>query len=843
MRRTPLSEIPVDYPGGWPALLAGTPLAGEPTQSITFEQFLALYDPPGPPTQALRDLTLEDIVVLRRHAARQTPARPRSCSAPHRVATLHFGTPRRGATARRRHRGRRRRARRSVSGSDDDAAGARRRPRGRAVLAAHPDLRRIPGGQHRRLRRRPGARRPAERAQPVRHRRSARSPVTAAIDASPAVGCGADRRHPGQRRQPRRRRLRSPRPRRRLHRTASTAPAARRSADATRRRRAASPGRKLQDVGRAFFDHTVAGDPADHARRRSPPRCPPALDINDVIVGIARPGRLPLGGRRPRRPPVCRTSPAPGRRWTGTSRISIASARGRPRPVRHDDHRDAAGRVPLLPPDTGSPRTGRAQPAHAGRRARSPARASATDPTGQVLVWTLAAIQADTDYTLSFRTTPGLELGQSTAVPPRSRSRTVQRPRRTSSTVVDTGDAGGRPGLGLARSRATSCTSAMSIDANDLDLYGFDSTPSAQVGVRLSHLAGDGDLVVYGPATDRPATRRRRCRLAPPHRRHHRCRRGPRRLGRRIRARARHRRRRATDRRPHGRRPLGSAQHRRRGGRRDRARPAAGQLVQHVVSNLPYVLRVRQVDPPNTPACAAYARTGGVAGTMPDLTRSPADLATVILVNQQRLGDTFGAAAAGDVMASAGNVRRTPRRQRRRDPRRGRTGGRRPRTQLGTPTRASPTERTRSSTRSPASSSGSATAPCRASPPTRAGQRRRSSVATTSCRWRASTTPLGSATRPVTPTSSTSTARTSARSSTSHFLSDDPYGDLDPIAVGDAPAVRARAGDRPSRRVADADHRPARRLRRRLRSARRQSRIRRRIRLHDRWRQARCATP
>ena len=40
--------------------------------------------------------------------------------------------------------------------------------------------------------------------------------------------------------------------------------------------------------------------------------------------------------------------------------------------------------------------------------------------------------------------------------------------------------------------------------ADDLDLYGFDSTPLAQVGVRLSHLDGDGDLVVYGPAADRP---------------------------------------------------------------------------------------------------------------------------------------------------------------------------------------------------------------------------------------------------------------------------------------------------------------------------------------------------
>ena len=61
-------------------------------------------------------------------------------------------------------------------------------------------------------------------------------------------------------------------------------------------------------------------------------------------------------------------------------------------------------------------------------------------------------------------------------------------------------------------------------------------------------------------------------------------------------------------------------------------------------SNQPYVLRVREVDPPRsrrarrTPAPAAWP------ATMPDLTALPADLPTVILVNQQRLGDTFGAA-------------------------------------------------------------------------------------------------------------------------------------------------------------------------------------------------------
>ncbi len=59
-----LSEIPVDYPGGWPALLSGTSLAGEPTQSISFAQFLALYDQPASLPQALRDLNLEEISFL-----------------------------------------------------------------------------------------------------------------------------------------------------------------------------------------------------------------------------------------------------------------------------------------------------------------------------------------------------------------------------------------------------------------------------------------------------------------------------------------------------------------------------------------------------------------------------------------------------------------------------------------------------------------------------------------------------------------------------------------------------------------------------------------------------------
>jgi hypothetical protein len=69
-------------------------------------------------------------------------------------------------------------------------------------------------------------------------------------------------------------------------------------------------------------------------------------------------------------------------------------------------------------------------------------------------------------------------------------------------------------------------------------------------------------------------------------------------------------------------------------------------------SDLPYMLEVEVSGPPNLGACAprSFAHAGeGVAGKMPKTL--PSDLNTLILVNQKRLGDTYGAAAASSVMA------------------------------------------------------------------------------------------------------------------------------------------------------------------------------------------------
>ena len=152
---------------------------------------------------------------------------------------------------------------------------------------------------------------------------------------------------------------------------------------------------------------------------------------------------------------------------------------------------------------------------------------------------------ADTDYTLSFRTTPGLVLGPARADRhDRDRRRCGDdiEPRPCASTT------GMHPATPARRLPVESDVLYLGyIDGeDDLDLYGFDSTPLAQVGVRLSHLAGDGDLVAYGPATDRPGNSpspvpTRTAQATTPADR----RRGPRRLRRGVRPRARRRRRRS----------------------------------------------------------------------------------------------------------------------------------------------------------------------------------------------------------------------------------------------------------------------------------------------------------
>ena len=183
--------------------------------------------------------------------------------------------------------------------------------------------------------------------------------------------------------------------------------------------------------------------------------------------------------------------------------------------------------------------------------------------------------------------------------------------------------------------------------------------------------------------------------------------RGPRRLRRRLRARARRRRRRARARRADGRRPLGGAQTP-TSKRSTRSRPTCCRSARTTAptSNLPYVLRVREVDPP---------RHAGVRGVRPHRRRRRHDARPHRAARRPGDGDPRQPAASRRHVRRRGGSRRDDRargvrgaarraaasssrsRATRRSP---------PRTPRGTPTRAAPTGPTRSSTRSPASSSG-----------------------------------------------------------------------------------------------------------------------------------------
>ncbi|MEO6570787.1 MAG: Ig-like domain-containing protein, partial [Ilumatobacteraceae bacterium] len=406
------------------------------------------------------------------------------------------------------------------------------------------------------------------------------------------------------------------------------------------------PTAKLQDVGRAFTDHTVAGNPLISLSQIMP-ALPTTLDVNDVIVGSLDQSDFPwedvdltTAGLQD----FART----GSTLDWNLRLNIDSSRAGSGPF-------ATTVTVTLPPGFRTFVPTAARPAPAALNSFAPAAGTiagpaATDgPDGQILVWTVADVAVDTDYVLSFRTTPGLTLGQSRAT---AKIQIASGAATTSGVVgvVDTNDASGI--VGSALPVQSNVLYLGYVDrADDLDLYGFNSTPLAQVGVRLSHLAGDGDLVVYGPSTDRPGT-------------------SPSPVATRT----------ATPATP----PLVAEDFDISGAGyspepdtdagvplidgltvvgRSAARNTDLEAVDAIspdllqvssynssTSNLPYVLRVREVDPPRTPTCPAYARSGGTAGTLPDLTALRPDLSTIILVDAERLGDTFGPAAATDVL-------------------------------------------------------------------------------------------------------------------------------------------------------------------------------------------------
>ena len=639
-RRSP-STSRVGGPRCWPALHSAV---NRPRASPSASSWRCTTRPDRP-RQTLRDLTLEDVSFFDGTPfANASPAAFLLGGTP--VVDLRYGTETwcerlaadtEGAST----------CTSLGVDSSDDALGARRRhdSGGSARTAPRPAARPI-GIEHGRVRRCAGARRPLERAQPVRDRYR------------------SDHGDLGDRCRPRPSGRSASLTSRSTTRIPTTAPTAAATWWSTVRAVSTAPvaPHSVRPEQRApcspapvsrTSDAPSPTTPSPGIRRslsrRSPAALPPTLDLNDVIVGTLDQSDFPWEDVD------LTTSGLQDFARTGSTLdwnvlLSISSARGGPGPF-------ATTITVSLPPGfryfTPTP----ARPAPAALNSFTPAAGTvsgpvATDgPSGQVLVWTVADVLPDTDYTLTFRTTPGLELGQAQA------TAKIEIVNGTATVTGDVGVIDTNDASGVAASALPVVSNVLYLGyvdkPNDLDLYGFDATPLAQVGVRLSHLAGDGDLVVYGPATDRPGNSpspvatRTATPSTPP-----------------LQADA-------LDVSGAGYSPEpdtdagvplidGLTVVGRSAARNtdleavDAIEPDLLQVSSYntSVSNLPYVLRVRQVDPPNTPTCTAYGRTGGVAGTLPDLTALPADLATIFLVNRERLGDTFGPTAANDVISA-----------------------------------------------------------------------------------------------------------------------------------------------------------------------------------------------
>ncbi len=270
-----------------------------------------------------------------------------------------------------------------------------------------------------------------------------------------------------------------------------------------------------------------------------------------------------------------------------------------------------------------------------------PAIVTTVDAT--VVTWTVSGLAAGTEYELSFPAFASLRLGTGAATASATLTGITGTSGTVPITVVEPPDTPGTPGTAPQISGNTLYLSYISA-ADDVDLYRYSPSPGAQVGVRLSHVVGDADLVLYGPPSDTAAdgpspvpTRADGPDVEPledddgaaavdvpealPEQ--------PANLhtvpGEHVAARS-----------------LGGD-----GVALEGAEATNADLVQvssykGATEKLPYVLRVRETTPTALPACAAYSRSGGTPGVLAPI--SPT-VETLILLNEQRLGDTFGGAA------------------------------------------------------------------------------------------------------------------------------------------------------------------------------------------------------
>lgn len=629
-REAPLSQLQVSTTGGWPELLAGTVFAEVPIQSVTIGDLLDLLSAGVAPGSPLAELRLGDLDVNDSPFAAITPAGFELGTTPVRELVTSTGAAWCDAFA-------------SETGKTCDDIGV---PPGSGrslmeldldanaalLLAEHPDLRRPPLGPNL----------PALRAAdaPITHARldDLNLGVTRIGDLGLAAAIAVPGSDVGA-----------------VSLDSLTAPERALVADCSLAgftctghtfveallAGALRPGVSLADAGRHYGAVTVADLGADLLG---------PIEVNDVVTGALDASDFPWEDLDLATAGVQEYSDDV---HTVDETLTVRVASTDSNPVAADvqmqlpagfrlDPRVRGGVDPVLldgPPG-----------------ALATLASTSYDDVASRLRWTVTGLTPNVDYQLRVRVLPGLQVGsgQVTARVWSAGRRGLASPQGIA--VVEPPDAGA----------TTATAGTVTADrlffgylpgGTDVDLFHFSPrTSDSEVGVRLSHLAGDADLVLYGPPTDAtnagPSSAPSRAiapQVAPIEDE------GLDPTGNQVAARPEVSADVPVDP-PTGDAVVGKSATS-ASVEEELADGTGADYVQVSTyngssSSLPYVLHVHEVSPTPVPACQPYTHPlTGLAGTMPNLAALPSDLATVILVDQQRLGDQYPAADVNALLA------------------------------------------------------------------------------------------------------------------------------------------------------------------------------------------------
>ncbi len=629
-REAPLSQLEVTTPGGWPDLLAGTVYADVPIQSVTIGDLLDLLVAGPAPGSPLAGLRLGDLNINDSPLAAITPAGFELGSAPVRSLIAQNSAPWCDAFA-------------SATGKTCEVVGIPADsgrslmeldldPNTSLMLAEHPELRRPALGPNLVVLQASGAPIVGARLDDMNLgvTRIGDLGLSGAV-AEPSSGVGAVS-------------LDSLTSSERALVATCTTPSfsctGKTLADALAAG-ALNPGRTLADAGRHYGSVTVGqlgssllGD----------------IEVNDVVTGFLDAADFPWEDLDLATAGVQDYSDDV---HTLDENLSIRIASDSSNPVTGDAQMQLPAGFRLDP---------RVRGGMAPVVLDGPAGASAQlvtkhyDENATTLRWSITDLTPNADYMLHVRVLPSLRLGSGQVTARLWAGGRSGFATPTGVQVVEPADPGA-----TAATAGTVTSDRLSFGylpgGGDVDLYSFNPrTSDSEVGVRLSHLAGDADLVLYGPPTDSinvgpssAATRTVAPQVAPiddegldP-------------TSNQVAARPEV----SSDvpvNPPTGATVVGRSAT--SGDVEEEIASGTGASFVQVstyngsTSPMPYVLHVHEISPTPVQVCQPYSHPfTGLPGSLPNLATLPSDLATVILVDRARLGDQYPAADVAALIA------------------------------------------------------------------------------------------------------------------------------------------------------------------------------------------------